>query len=78
VFAADLAARPLSRLWRSEFGAAIPWLAEKLCEWPGAVVSVEKDLDSLRDGWRLRGRADRLEDEGLAALGWPAYPCGGG
>lgn len=65
VFAADLAARPLARLWRSEFGAAIPWLAEQLCEWPGAVVSVEKDLDTLRDGWRLRGRADRLEDEGL-------------
>ena len=64
VFAPDLAARPLARLWRSEFGEAIPWLAEKLCEWPRASVQVEADLEAVRDGWRLRGRADRLEDAG--------------
>lgn len=65
VFAPDLAARPLARLWRSEFGESIPWLAEKLCEWPKAGIGVEVDLEATRDGWRLRGKADRLEDEGL-------------
>ena len=64
VFAPDLASRPLARLWRSEFERSVPWLAEKLCEWPQAQVRVEQELDSLRDGWRLRGRIDRLEDEG--------------
>ena len=64
VFAADLAARPLARLWRAEFGAAVLWLAEQLCDWPRAAVRVECELDSLRDGWRLHGRIDRLEDEG--------------
>lgn len=65
LFAADLAARPLAQLWRSEFGAAIPWLAGKLCEWPGARIRVEAELEAVRDGWRLRGKADRLEDEGV-------------
>lgn len=64
VFAPDLAARPLARLWRSEFERSVAWLAEKLCEWPQAQVRVEQELDNLRDGWRLRGRIDRLEDEG--------------
>lgn len=55
---------PLERLWRAEFGEGIPWLAEKLCEWPRAQVGVEQALEAVRDGWRLRGIVDRLEDEG--------------
>lgn len=64
VFAADLALRPLARFWQQAFAESTPWLAEQLASWPEARIRVECELAATRDGWSLRGRADRIEDEG--------------
>ena len=66
VFAADLAERPLARFWLQAFAARAPWLAGQLASWPNAVVRVEAELSTSREGWLLRGRADRIDTEGLS------------
>lgn len=64
VFAPDRAARPLARFWQQAFEAETPWLAQQLGSWPEASVRVEVELAALREGWMLRGRADRIDEEG--------------
>jgi len=63
VFAEDLAQRPLARFWLQAFAARTPWLVDQLASWPHAVVRVETDLSANQQGWLLRGRADRIDDE---------------
>ncbi|MES2682516.1 MAG: PD-(D/E)XK nuclease family protein [Pseudomonadota bacterium] len=63
VFAPDLAERPLARFWRQAFATRTPWLSTKLASWPNAAVRVEADLVNQCEGWRLQGRADRIDDE---------------
>ncbi len=61
VFAADLASRPLAAVWRREFAAVTPWLAQQLAERSDARVTVEVDQPRERAGWRLGGSVDRIE-----------------
>jgi len=61
VFAPDLAARPLAAVWRREFAAVTPWLAEQLAERLDARIEVEVDLPRERAGWQIGGRVDRVE-----------------
>jgi ATP-dependent helicase/nuclease subunit B len=61
VFAPDLASRPLARFWLQGFTKAIPWLTQQFTEWPQAATRVEVELSIHRDGWKLVGRADRLD-----------------
>lgn len=63
VFAQDLAERPLARFWQQAFATRTPWLAQQLASWPGAAVRVEAELTATREGWLLRGRADRIDDD---------------
>ena len=65
VFAADRAARPLARFWQQAFDSQTPWLAQQLASWPLATVRVEAELAAIREGWMLRGRADRIEEDGV-------------
>lgn len=64
VFAHDVADRPLGRFWRQAFGRSLPWLATQLTQRPQAAAFVEHELATERDGWQLKGRADRIDDEG--------------
>lgn len=64
VFAHDVADRPLGRFWRQAFERNLPWLAEQLTQRPQAAAFVEHDLATERDGWQLKGRADRIDDDG--------------
>ena len=64
VFREDIAQQPLARFWQQAFAESLPWLVQRLNTLPTAAVQVERDLDAERDGWSLRGRADRIEDDG--------------
>ncbi len=64
VFARDVADRPLGRFWRQAFERTVPWLAEQLTQRPQAAAFVEHALATDRDGWQLKGRADRIDDDG--------------
>jgi len=61
VFAADLAARPLARVWRQEFTALQPFLIEQLIAAGGAGIEVETERRNAIAGWELYGRLDRLQ-----------------
>ena len=64
VFAADLAARPLARIWRREFEALTPWLAQQLiARSREATVQVEWERPRSVAGWTLKGTVDRLEED---------------
>ncbi len=63
VFAKDLAERPLARFWQQAFAVRTPWLVQQLASWPMASVRVEAELATSHEGWLLRGRADRIDDE---------------
>lgn len=62
VFAPDLASRPLARIWRREFAAMVPWLAQQLVA-GGAAETVQVEWEAPRElaGWQLHGKIDRLE-----------------
>lgn len=63
-FARDLAARPLARIWRREFEALTPWLADTLIERSRDVqVQVEWEQPRSVAGWTLKGTIDRLESD---------------
>lgn len=64
VFAHDVADRPLGRFWRQAFQRSLPWLAEQLSQRPQAAALVEHELATERDGWLLKGRVDRIDDDG--------------
>lgn len=61
VFAPDLRQRPMAAIWARAFAAVAPWLADRLVERGAATVSVEREIDVPAAGWRLKGRADRIE-----------------
>lgn len=62
VFAPDIAARPLAKVWRHEFGELAPWLAGQLVA-RGDADSVRVEFEQPRPvaGWTLKGAIDRLE-----------------
>lgn len=61
VFTPDRRLRPMAAIWSRAFAAVAPWLAERICERGGNRVDVEQDVDVTAAGWRLKGRADRIE-----------------
>lgn len=61
VFAADLAARPLARVWRQDFERLTPFLVAELIAAGGGRIEVETDRQSQIAGWTLHGRLDRLQ-----------------
>ncbi len=71
VFAPDLAARPLAKAWRHEFGELTPWLSSQLVARGDAkTVEVEQEHPRAVSGWTLKGAIDRLEtrDSGASVI----------
>ncbi len=66
VFAADLAARPLARVWRQDFTALRPFLVERLIAAGDGGIEVESDRRTTVAGWELYGRLDRLQRKASA------------
>lgn len=61
VFAADLAARPLAKVWRQDFTALRPFLVDSLIAAGDGGIEVESDRRHAVAGWELYGRLDRLQ-----------------
>lgn len=68
VFAADLASRPLARVWARDFETALPWLAEQLQAAGDARVEPESEQSRELAGWNLHGRLDRWLPEARALV----------